>query len=107
MSFILNRCVADWRESGGRLAVLFCVCCGALDGPRDQFGLSLFIQFIELTRFTQFIHFIHCRSSFSVQSMNFTLFPVPNRCVGACRGSGCRPGVLVGVSSGAVDGLEG
>ena len=38
----------------------------ALDGPRDQFGLSLFIQFIQLTRLTQFIHFIHCRSSFSV-----------------------------------------
>ena len=43
-----------------------CVCCGALDGPRDQFGRSLFIQFIQLTRFTQFIHFIHCKSSFSV-----------------------------------------
>ena len=83
-----------------------CVCCGALDGPRDQFGLRLFIQFIQLTStsFTAEAHSVFsCDYVHSVHEFHF----VPNRCVGVCTGSGCRAGVLFGEASGAVDGLEG
>ena len=63
ISFILNRCVADWRESGCRLAVLFCVCVAELWTVLETSSDSVcsFSSFSLLGS-----HFIHCRSSFSV-----------------------------------------
>ena len=90
----------------------FCVCVAelwtVLETSSDSVcSFSSFSSLGSLSLFTSFTAEAHsvfsCDYVHSVHEFHF----VPNRCVGACRGSGCRPGVLFGVSSGAVDGLEG
>ena len=70
-------------------------------------SFSSFSSLGSLSLFTSFTAEAHsvfsCDYTHSVHEFHF----VPNRCVGVCRGSGCRAGVLFGEASGAVDGLEG